>query len=606
MNSLRTNQTRDSRQWLLRGVLAVMLLSAGAETPVLAQYAVDQRVNPAGQPTGRLFDVNPGLRGGAFNYTRPVSPLMSGNLSASGLLGQGFSLHIPSAIPSATSFRAPLGSAALSDFRRDSVSVTDAPMWSGPGLFARPYYDPSTTVVSPGFLQGLTVSSTSRGLSSGPLDLRIPMRQSEKALYTELAGAAAGGELSAPGTTSSIFGTPTPRLAIPLVTSPELPWRRTQQGLPETEPGRPREGEEIGGMFGPTERLATPAERLLGGARSEQGGLLAPTFEPPPWTAGWRDGEYRPGLIIATPGAEQETRVATPEPLAPTDPSMLPGYDVFTDMRLALALRTEPGAAWFKEMQDAARSVPELAPKPEEDAAKNADAFMDSMLNTPLRTLSGHGASALNDQLLKAESLMAIGHYYEAADRYDMAHALDPMNPLPLIGKGHALLAAGEYRSAASALIGGLTSFPEVARFTFDLKSLMGSGEQIDIRRADIRRRLAQQENAELRFLLGYLEYHTGDRERGMANLEQAAQQDRTGSVIARYPAMLRGEGPMPLPQLSDAPAPMKPLRGESIPESPAEPAPQTPAPPPPPATDPLEEELIIPPPVPLDPPSGG
>jgi hypothetical protein len=77
----------------------------------------------------------------------------------------------------------------------------------------------------------------------------------------------------------------------------------------------------------------------------------------------------------------------------------------------------------------------------------------------------------------------------------------------------------------------------------------MGGGEVIDIRRADLMRRLEQREIPELRFLLGYLEYHTGDREHGLANLEQAAREDRAGSIISRYPALLRGGGTSPAPQ---------------------------------------------------------
>jgi hypothetical protein len=52
-----------------------------------------------------------------------------------------------------------------------------------------------------------------------------------------------------------------------------------------------------------------------------------------------------------------------------------------------------------------------------------------------------------------------------------------------------------------------------------------------------------------LRFLLGYLEYHTGDRESGLRNLEMAAAEAELGSIIRRYPAILRG-GALPAPKL--------------------------------------------------------
>jgi hypothetical protein len=154
--------------------------------------------------------------------------------------------------------------------------------------------------------------------------------------------------------------------------------------------------------------------------------------------------------------------------------------------------------------------------------------------------------------MLKAEELMRAGHFYEAADRYRAAHQLDPANPLPLIGRGHALLAAGDYRSAAHALIAGIQRYPDITRFAIDLKSLMGGGENVDIRRADIMQRLERKENPALRFLLGYLEYHGGQPERGLQNLEKAAANPLADATIHRYPKMLRGEGPLPPPRFDN------------------------------------------------------
>ena len=149
----------------------------------------------------------------------------------------------------------------------------------------------------------------------------------------------------------------------------------------------------------------------------------------------------------------------------------------------------------------------------------------------------------MNDELLKAESLLEIGQYYEAARRYGAAHRLDPLNPLPLIGRGNAMLAAGEYLSAAASLVQGFQRYPELSRFSFDLTTLIGGGEIVDIRRADIMRRLESRDDARLRFLLGYLEYYGGDQVGGMRNIERAAELDRGQSIISRFPAMLRKEG---------------------------------------------------------------
>ena len=65
---------------------------------------------------GRLLDANPQLGSGGYNapVARPVSPLLSGNLLASGNARFGTSLRIASPIAAPTAFRARLGSSRLS------------------------------------------------------------------------------------------------------------------------------------------------------------------------------------------------------------------------------------------------------------------------------------------------------------------------------------------------------------------------------------------------------------------------------------------------------------------------------------------------------------
>jgi tetratricopeptide (TPR) repeat protein len=246
------------------------------------------------------------------------------------------------------------------------------------------------------------------------------------------------------------------------------------------------------------------------------------------------------------------------------DASMLPGNDVFTDMRLALSLVADPSAsAVFQEMQKAAKGT---ARATGEAAAKEIEAavFIERLMKAPIKSFVGEGSSPVNDELLKAESLMQLGQFYDAAKRYERASVLDPVNPLPLIGRGHALLAAGDYLSASLFLIRGLERFPEMSRFEVDLRSFLRGGEIIDIRRADLMKELDRRDDPTLRFLLGYLEYFTGDRSRGLGNLERAAESAEPGTIIKRYPAMLRGEGPLPLPKM--------PAEGEAAPPSDAQP----------------------------------
>ncbi len=587
---------RNVQRW---GAAVLVLLGCG--TAAFAQYPVDQRVNMGVQPTGRLMDANPDRYGTGSNYSRPISPLVGGNPYATGNVGRGLSLRSYSPISDPSTFSARLGTSDLFAFRRDSVSMGDAASPLGNGFFAQPYYDPSRTAAMAGFLQGPNnPSRTAQALVPRelPLDLRVPLGDSQRGLYSQIVSPGAPPTLPSLTTSSSIFGPgqTQPRLALPLVADEQFPSARRSQE--EAWPGVNRDsrlsptGLADGSSLQSSAVAATPLDFLLRGDSVARLGRIESGAELPPWAGGWRDGQLRPGLIVPEVGPEaaRGSAEAGQTPPRPVDPSVLPGFDVFTDMRLALELSRDPGARWFQEMQEAARSQPNLLRDTQKQMAQDAEQFVDRVMKTPLRTFTGSGSSEFNDQMLRAESSMDIGMFQEAADRYDRAHRLDPINPLPLIGKGHALLAMGSYSSAADSLIRGLERFPEVSRFPFELRALMGSGENIDIRRADIMKRLEQREAPELRFLLGYMEYHTGDREHGLANLEKAARDPRAGAFIARYPDMLRGQGVLPPPKISDDgsiepglhPAPLpSPTRGS---QDEVKPAPS--------------ETLVVPPPV--------
>ncbi len=554
--------------------LSALTVLAAIAAPLHAQYAVDQRVNTQVPHTGNLFDASPSLNSGRINTgVRPVSPMIGGNAFATGNIGRGLSLRSYSPIADPSAFGAPLGSGSLYEFRRDSVSGFDA--LRPQGGFAQPYYDPSTTAYTAGMLQGFQSSSPAAAAWSvgGVAPTSIPRLPSGSALAirpsTTFQSDGPYGPASLqkpPSAYSSIFGPPTvatptvPRLPIPSVADLDpITQRALQVGQPRTNPAAEIGPRPLGSA---SATLSTPLSNVLNsGPRMQLGPVTSSGFGPPSESSS-ASPDLKPGLIIpartegATPGAAAAAAVT---PRAMTDPSVLPGYDVFTDMRLALALQRNPGADWFNEMRTAALATPELAPSPTETAGVDAQTFLDKMLESRLTSMTGKGASAVNDLMLKAESLLSIGNYTEAADRYHAAHLIEPTNPLPLIGRGHALLAAGEYRSAAAALIAGIERFPEVSRFSFDLNTLLGGAESIDIRRADLMRRLAERETPELRFLLGYIEYQAGDKDRGKVDLERAAVLDRGATMISKYPSLLQRDAALPPPKVTLPPSDTQP-----------------------------------------------
>ena len=137
-------ELRRTGTWFdVRAAALALIVLAVFAPAVHAQQYVGQN--------GRLLDANSQIGSGGFNATRTVSPLLSANAIATGNVGRGFSLRSTSPITSPYTFRARLGSASLSRFRRDSVSVADSAFPYG-GLAPRVYYDPSQTVLTLRFL----------------------------------------------------------------------------------------------------------------------------------------------------------------------------------------------------------------------------------------------------------------------------------------------------------------------------------------------------------------------------------------------------------------------------------------------------------------------
>jgi len=542
--------------------LAACCLLAFASTLAFSQQRISQ--------DGRLFDANPQLGGSRYNYgmsgvNRPLSPL-SGNLMATGNVGRGFSLRTLSPISSTTAFRGTLGSSSLSNFMRDSVSVADAGRPLGgltPGLF----YDPARTAPTSGFLQGylgtpaaFSTQAPGFGRSTGgsapygtPPAFR-PAWGDPTQLANDPTRNAFNRQFA-----SSIFGPP--RLPGPLTQAelqpqatyvPELISEDPEAALQAIADGRQtQEPMDMRIWTEPTVPGALDimsqqdASELLTGHMAPR--FLQPTEAP---TATGQPGE-----------ADLTAAGAVP---APSIAGTLAGSDVFTDMRLALELSRDPTAEWFTDMLGAAGALGSSGQtesiETQDRAALAADAFLERVMRAPMKTFASDTASALNAEMRDAEAALQLGRYYDAVRHFERAAQIDPVNPLPLVGKGQALLAAGEYVSAANSLIRGLERFPELSRFRLDLSALLGGGEIVDIRRADIMNQLARNEDAQLRFLLGYLEIHSNNTELGIRNLDKAAAQVAPGSLIRRYPDMLRRQGLLPaVPVLPDEVQPPAP-----------------------------------------------
>lgn len=518
------------QHYLWEGATLALLSSAAA----LAQY-------PA-PVTGRALDYS--FRpGGTDYYSRPTSPLLLGNSSATGNLRGGLSFRGYEPITDPTAFRAPVGSSALSSFLRDSVSPTDS--YAGNYFDARQlYFDPSRTAPTAAFLQrspnsiyGNVNSSYGYGNApgawggavqppsmpslrnvnvAGANDPRAGLTSPVNSLLDQRIAAGQSSELY-----STIFGVGRGALPKPRgVTVPEKesPGRVATDDVSKSfaAGGQPLDFRPETGRFNVLDR---PMDQLM---RNESQRELAQRGILP------RNTERG----AAPPEANAAPAV---RPTAPVSPFLVngtkPGADMFTDMRLAFELRRNPNASWTRDMFGGEANV-----RPADDAV----GFANRVLGNKIRSFARENSDPLNLELTQAEAALQSGDFYEAAAHYERAARIDPYNPLPMVGKGNALLAAGEYVSAAVYLLRGLERFPDLAKLDLDVTSLLGGGQIVDLRRAEIKRMLKTNEDARLRFLLGYIEYYSDDRKSGLENFDKAAETADPGSVMLRLPAMLR------------------------------------------------------------------
>lgn len=168
------------------------------------------------------------------------------------------------------------------------------------------------------------------------------------------------------------------------------------------------------------------------------------------------------------------------------------------------------------------------------------------LLDNPITSFVGRYRDRLNEYMKQAEDALHDGKFYDAARLFELAHTIDPSNPLPLLGRGHALIAAGDYMSGCVALEQGLGRFPQMVAFRLDLTALVGQPDTYDLRRLDLEKTLESQDHYRLRFILGYLELYSGLQEQGLRDLRRAAELAPQESVIAVFPDLILGRQALP------------------------------------------------------------
>jgi hypothetical protein len=540
---------------------------------------------------------------GSGGLNQPVSRFDAGTYSNAVITGNLTGLgrfHAFSPVLQNNQFRASLPSGDLSSFEGISVGVEDVS--ARRTLAPVQYYDTQLTIPDAGWVQrGLNAPGSSR-LSSpyvNPPSVASPRSATElfqlpdrtdirvdRSLEFGKPGevrnerwAAEGGKSAPPAVPapafrsavgSSIFGMPGP------VRFRDT-WRSGAAGVPDE-----REGELTGepSMQAGTANVGTNLVPEGGGAgRQDNLGLAAGsrvgvvnTKIAPPTPEGQAGADGRPTAAdrLSIPAKFGDSRFA----------------DLVNAIRVAQQLGVKhvgfelvepaaaaPGAAGGAGVADrsggleARPSVEGAMPQakvrrsPSDALAELATAatWARDLFENPMVTFTGQYEDRFNRCMAAGEAALRSGEYYRAAGQFDLAHTIDPSDPLPLLQRGHALAAAGDYVSAVASLKQGIERFPQIAAFRTDLSALAGRQAIFDVRRADLEKRLAAAESYELRFLLGYLEFYSGIPDVGLRDLEQAAKEAPENSVISLFVDLLLNRRELP---------PVKPLRGALPPPS--------------------------------------
>ncbi|MFQ5425254.1 MAG: tetratricopeptide repeat protein [Phycisphaerae bacterium] len=511
--------------WAVCGIGTIFL-------PHVARGQIDHRID-LGRPgaVGRLYDANPGIGLGGYNAARPgftaglrANAVITGNVTGLG------AFHGVSPVVQNNQFRDGLPSAGLAGFRRQSVGLRD--LRAGRAPVSAFYFDPAQTVGDLGYIRrGLTRPGSSQIVSP---NVRPPSVSSRRVH-------GAGGPVVSDPVDLRIEGT---------VGRPDIGGVVYRRVIPESLTVPALGGASVfdraaqSSIFGPRlPALSERVKRLRTGARLDASALLGlrpvaeeaeqesgSTIEP-----GRLDGEASEMTFAPEPQAGPPSRTGGGVRAMGGDGLMRPGASADTEAGgegVGAGARTVPGAAGPRRLS--AGDVKRAA---------SARTWAGSHGDDTVAVFVDRHRDVVARHLAVGDAALRRGAYYNAAREFDLAHTVDPKNPLPLLKRGHALAAAGDFVSAVRSLLAGIELHPQIAAIELDLPAMVGGRDTFDRRRVALEDRLGRGEDTELRFLLGYLEYYSGLQEAGLRDLSAAAKAAPADSIISRFPGRLPSEG---------------------------------------------------------------
>ncbi len=504
--------------------------------------------------TRARIDANNQVGSGGFNSATRHLGFDSANLYITGNVTAGRSFRAFSPVRDSFSLSIATPSSRLSNFERDSVNIADVLAGRTPQVTS-PYYSPQRTTTSYGTISA-GFNDPNRVGSGGMY--AIPERvtayglsRNAQGYLTESGARSAANSVSAGQLTVSISGGNSFLEHLPLqqtygtAATGLAPTQRAtsygglwliQQGAEYIEDGQARQSSpleamqrsmEEGAGWGDAEGAATFASQSFGSRRNEAASADDSTV---PASQRWR-------MLLSDQTTDSEGQ-QTADARAGTETGFVPtGVSMSRDLMMA-----------YRVIHDAKAADAELSPSAtRSEKARLGGSLHDAqaMFADPVDSFAGVTQSAAEQLIREAEEQVRQGQYYRAKALYERALMIDPLNPLILMGLGHATLAAGEFFSAALILSRAVEAFPAIGHLKFNLQSFITEEDLLDKRRAELERRLETSDDYRFRFLLGYAEYYSGLAKFGMPNLKLAAEQAPPGSGIAMlYPLLTEAGSP--------------------------------------------------------------
>ncbi|MBN1806403.1 MAG: tetratricopeptide repeat protein [Sedimentisphaerales bacterium] len=507
---------------------------------ILSLIAFGSSVSRSVENSGILNPVDLGtLPSGSYQSDPIRSPVgidINGNLVITGNVRRG--MHFRDTVPydSTTSFKGTLGSSSLNSFLRDSAGPEDLTR-STNQYGIQPYYLQSRTVATtrPGYSGVFRPSGTildNRRLQGGFTTGTYMFDSDNQTLLDSDTSAA----LPVSQGVQTQYKTPVnPPTIVKSIRELKLLTQQTesndrqmviekyrkqnnqtQDNTQKPQTGNQQDGISFESMPGPEHNRQSVIEKYkfveppVPGLDTESEQTVMPdissmaTAEKHTQANSVIPQDGIPGLDITEQVKKQLEDLTTTIEKKEKQETGLKGKDIMTNIGLS-SDAFKWGESSYNSTKSAEDRLNELKKFSRNDLSAEADEIIGT--GTDSDTFS---MRRFNHHFQEAQDHLQRGRYYVAVDSFAMALIYKPNDPLCLAGRGHALLAAGEYISSALFLSRAIEAYPEYAGTRINLAVMLGGPNILDVRIADIKEWQQRSGSGQLDFLLGYIYYRTG------------------------------------------------------------------------------------------------